>query len=101
MQIQINTDALFITNRLKQIDEDYYVIYSTTKKRYELHHKNQIGGSYCLACPYPVLDERFVVLAQKTRSENRKKLMQEIDDQNEKLEKQNIKNIIQTIGERL
>ena len=101
MQIKIETDALFITNRLKQIDQNYFVVYNTKKSRYELHNSKQLGDTFCLVCPYKNLDERFVILAQKTQSKNIDKLIAEIDKQNEKLDKQNIKNLTQKIGEML
>ena len=101
MQIEIKTDALFITDRIKQIDKHYYVVYSTKKQKYELHHSSQMGGSYCLSCPYDVLDERFVDYVQKTRVENREKLFAEIEAQNQKLENKNTKNIMEKIGESL
>ena len=101
MQIIIDTDALFITNRLKEIYKDYYVIYDTKKQKYELHAREQIGGSYCLTCPFGCLDERFVELALRTQSKNRSKLIAEIDQQNEKQQSQNVKKFMDTIGEKL
>ena len=101
MQIKIHSDALLVTQRLKQIDENYFVVYNTSKNRYELHHKKQIGNTYCLACPYPFLDERFINLAQKTKIENSNEIIEQIEKHNLKIEKNNIQNLIEQLGENI
>ncbi|MBQ3494591.1 MAG: hypothetical protein IJA69_04165 [Clostridia bacterium] len=89
MQIPILNDSLFISNLVKQIDKDYYIIYDTKKQKYQLHNSAQVGGSYCLTCPYKELDARFLEYAQKTRRENQETIFKEIEKQNELLKKEN------------
>ena len=101
MQIKIQSDALFVVDRLRQIDKNYFVVYNTQKKQYELHHSKQVGNTYCLACPYPFLDERFINLAQNTKTENSKEIIKQIEQHNQKIEKNNIQNLIEQLGETL
>ena len=95
MKIEIKSDTLFVSNRLKEIDPSYYVVFNTIKGKYELHSNNQIGCSYCLTSPYDGLDERLIDLAKKTRRNNLSNLLSEIDRENEKLQKQNQKKILE------
>lgn len=98
MQIEIQSDALFVSDRLKQIDKDYFITYNTTKNQYELHHRKQVGSTYCLGCPYPCLDERFITLAQKSKIENSKQILKQIEQHNQKIQKQQTQNLIQQLG---
>lgn len=79
----IDSDTYFINERLKEIDKDYFVAFNLKNSKYEVHVKNQRGGSYAFTIPYEELDERTVSLALKTRVENRDKIMKEIERENE------------------
>ena len=91
MLIELKHDALFVSERLKEIDESYYLVFNTIKGKYEVHSNAQNGCTYCLTCPNQGLDERLVELTKKTRRENLNELLKEIDKENEKIKKQNIK----------
>ena len=97
MLIEIKSDAMFVADRLKEIDKSYYLVFNTIKGKYEVHSSEQIGCSYCLTCPNEAHDERLVELTKKTRRHNLVELLREVDIQNEKLEKQNIKKIMESI----
>ena len=81
MKIKIESDALFVSNLVKQIDKDYYILYDTKKQKYELHNSAQVGDSYCVTCPYKNLDSRFLEHVQKTRRENQNTIFEELDRQ--------------------
>lgn len=91
MLIKIQSDPLFITERLQEIDQDYYLVFNTIKRKYEVHSNNQIGCTYCLTYPNPALDERLLQIVKKTRRENLSELLKEIDKANEKIENEFIK----------
>ena len=86
MLIELKSDALFIGERLKEIDKSYYLVFNTIKNKYEVHSSKQVGCTYCLTCPNEALDERLVELTKKTRRENLSELLKEIDKENERLE---------------
>ena len=89
MIIKIETDVYFIAQRLRGIDNNYFVVYNTKTKKYEIHYSGQIGGSFCLSLPYDVLDERAIEMVYKTKIENAKKLFNEIEKDNQlKIKKQ-------------
>lgn len=82
MKIKIFCDVYNISNRLKYIDKDYFVVYDTSKNKFEIHNKNQVGSSYCLTLPYSCLDERTIDYVLQTKSENIERILQTIDNEN-------------------
>lgn len=90
---EIESDCLDIIKRIKAIDEDYFVVFDLDKKKFELHNKSQGGNTYCLTFPFDTLDERAVTLVLKTRVQNSDALFEEMQRENEKQEKDNIKKI--------
>lgn len=89
--IQIQNDVYFISNRIKEIDKSYFILFNISKGKFEVHSLGQTGGSYCFTIPYDKLDERTLFFTLKTRCENVEKIIKEIDEANEKLQKDNIK----------
>lgn len=87
----ISHDVFFISQRLREIDESYFIVFNIQKGKYEVHALGQVGGTYCFTLPYQSLDERTIFYTLKTRSENTLKLIQEIDEANQKLQKENFK----------
>lgn len=90
---EIESDCLEIIKRIKAVDEDYFVVFDLDKKKFELHNKSQGGNTYCLTFPFDTLDERAVTLVLKTRVQNSDALFEEMQRENEKQEKDNIKKI--------
>ena len=97
MEIKIHSDVFDIINRLKKIDESYYLVFNTKKQKYELHSTCQKNNTYCLTIPYQQLDERTIFLARKTRRENKDKLLKEMEEENQKLEKEKIKQLTRRV----
>jgi hypothetical protein len=101
MLIEIQNDIYFINSRLKEIDKDYQIFFNTVRKVFEVHNKEQIGDSYCLTVPYPLLDARTISHVMRTRVENRRKLFEEIERNNELLEKRQEKRILEDAKDEL
>jgi len=93
--ILIENDPLFITDRLREIDNTYFVLYNLRLKRYEVHSSGQVGGSYCFSLPFSSLDERMVTECLRTRRENIDKVIKQLDEENEKLEKRLVREAIE------
>lgn len=101
MLIEIQNDIYFINSRIKEIDKNYQIFLNTVKKKFEVHNKEQIGDSFCLTVPYPLLDDRTVKFVRKTRIENRKKIFEEIEKHNELLEKIQEKRVLNDAKDRM
>lgn len=99
MLISINTDTYFISQRLREIDKNYFLVFNTKSKKYEVHNKGQADNTYCVGLPFMAIDERVIDLVQKSRVENINKLTAEIEKNNERIEKENKNNIKNKIQE--
>ena len=65
MKIKIESDVFDIAKRLKQINESYYILFDTSKQKFELHSKEQ-QNSYCFSYPFQNLDNRFLDMVYTT-----------------------------------
>ena len=83
------TNVYLIPERLREIDSGYFVVRNHIKKTFEIHHSHQGENTYCLTVPYEELDQRTLDLVLKTRVSNLEKLIFEMDQNNQKIEKQN------------
>ena len=98
-QTTIYSDTFYICQRLKEIDESYFIVYNFVKSKFEVHSSSQGVNSSCFTVPYNVLDERTLDYAKKTRSQNLDNLIKEMDLQNEKLEKERGKEAVECLKE--
>lgn len=96
----IEHDLFDIVKRIKSIDSKYYVVFNQTRKKFEVHYKRS-KNTYELTLPYDTLDARAVAFVLKTRVQNQKAVLEEIEKSNEKLEKQNTKKIIENVNRRI
>jgi hypothetical protein len=87
MLIKVETDVYFISEQLREIDENYFIVFNSKTRGFEVHHKGQINNTFCLSVPYKTLDARTLELVQKTRIENIKKIIDSIDNENLRTEK--------------
>ena len=97
--INISSDNYFISQRLKEIDKSYQIFFNIASNSYEVHSSDQCKNSFCFKVPYSTLDERTLLYAKKTRSENRDKLIAEIEKSNEILYERNIKKQVDLLKE--
>lgn len=81
----IENDVFDIASRLKEIDATYDVRYNKITKKFELHGGKPYG--LILVFPYERLDQRALVHARKTRIERLAQIIEEIDMNNAKIER--------------
>ena len=86
MKIKILHDVYNISNRIKNIEKNYYIVYNTSSKKFEIHNSKQTGSSYCLTLPYEQLDERTLNFVCSTNSENIERILNEIEKNNKRME---------------
>lgn len=89
--IEIKDDLFDIANRLKEVDERYAVYYNKIKGRYEIY----TGKALQIVVPFQRLDARTVYHARKTKIENRKKIIAEIEKNNALIEERERKAAIE------
>lgn len=88
MRIKIESDVFDICNRIKQIDEGYFVMYNLSSKKFEIHNKN-VKNTYCLTIPYKNLDVRVIDLIHKTSIKNYDSIVKVLETENDKIEIKN------------
>jgi len=86
MKIKIMHDVYDIAKRIKYIDRDYYIMFDTSKQKFEIHNSSQVGSTYCLTLPYDELDERVLNYVLKTQSANIDEILEEIENDNNTME---------------
>ena len=82
MKIEIEDDVFEIVKRLKEIDDGYFVLYDTCKNRFEVHNYYQ-ENTYCLMCPFDVLDDRLIDVVLYSNVLNIDKIIEDIDNIND------------------
>lgn len=97
--IILGTDNLYILDRLREIDDSYFIVYNLDRKCYEVHSSEQRGGSYCFTSPFSILDDRIVEYARKTRAMRKDEIIKEIDEANAKRENRIYKDAAEKIRE--
>lgn len=83
--IPVKSDVFNINIRIKQIDSSYFILWNRISQKFEIHSKEQKGGSFCLELPFNCLDARTLEYVRKYRSQNAKEIFAEIDKENEHL----------------
>lgn len=83
---KIENDTFDICDRLKSIDEGYFVVFNTKRDRYEVHNSFQ-RETFCFVVPYKQLDSRTIDFCLKTRRQNAAQIFEEIDKHNQDMEK--------------
>ena len=96
MLYQIRNDLFEISNRIKQIDNNYYIVFNTARKKFEVHY-NRSKNTYELTIPFDELDARTVEFVRKTRMQNKQKILEEIKNNNALLEAKKQKQIKENI----
>ena len=101
MNIQIKHDVYNIAKRIKNIEKNYFIVYNTSKKSFEVHNSRQIGTTYCLTLPYKELDERALKYVNYTKSENIEKILNKIDNENKMLESAEKSKVLSNVFEKI
>lgn len=96
----VENDLFDIANRIKNLDPDYVIYRNRQTNKFELHN-TRYKPSLQLVLPYDELDMRSINYAVSTRIENIKKVAEEIEKENQKLEKQNCEKLQEEILEKV
>ena len=97
MYIRVMDDIFDISNRIKEIDDGYYVLFDRAKKMFEVHNSKQ-QDTFCISCRQL---NRLVLKklhSQKTISLGR--VLREIDENNQKIAEISQKNAINEAKEK-
>ena len=96
MKILIKSDVYNICNRVKDFDVSYKVVYDTKLNKYQIYSTRLTGVNemvegvrldYICTLPYGELDARAIKYLYDTRVENIEELINKIDINNQRLER--------------
>lgn len=90
-KVIINNDVLNISKQIKQIDRNYILVYNKQNCKFEVYYKNL--NNLQIILPFNALDNRSVEFVAKTKVENSKEILKEIEEFNKKLEQEKISTI--------
>ena len=86
--IEITNDLFDIAWRLRSVNDSYRLYYNTRKQRYEVRNFDTRVLEFVV--PYDELDARTVEYARYTSVQNANELLEEIERNNARAEKQQI-----------
>ena len=66
----VKSDAFHISDRIKRIDPDYFIVVNHRTGKYEVHNSSNVGNTYCFSVPYLELDDRTLEYCKETLVEN-------------------------------
>jgi len=92
MKIAIKNDVFNIFKRIKQINNNFYIIFDTNKNKYEIYEKNNPCVLFTL--PYESLDASAVSYVLKMLKTSNEEILKEIEEHNSKLEREENEKII-------
>lgn len=93
----ITGDVFDITQRIKEINEGYYLVYNHKYLRYEVYYN--VGFTPTLVLTWNnTLDMRIIKKLYDTRIENLKKIINEIERNNEYIQNRAIEKAIDKAG---
>lgn len=83
--LQKINDVYFINEKIKEVNQHYELYYNTKLKRYEVHDLSNKICTFCISqTEYPNFS--LIIKLFKTKRENAKKYLNEIENHNKELE---------------
>lgn len=83
----IDNDVLGVSDRLKSIDDGYFILFNVMSGKFEVHNTHNKKNTYCFVVPFDALDVRTVYHCQETLIANSDKLIRQMNENNRKLDK--------------
>lgn len=84
----IKSDAFNIAKRIKKIDKNYLIKFNTKNNKFEVYYKRGFNEKLELSLPFESLNYKTIQKIFETKIENLKFIIEQMDENNKKLEKQ-------------
>jgi len=89
MKIKIESDVSDIVERIKEIDDGYFILFDTNKNKFEVHNYKQTN-SYCFTSKCDSVNECILSEVYSSLVQNIDKIIEEIDKNNIDIENNQI-----------
>lgn len=90
----IESDMLGVCDRLKAIDDGYFVFLNYKTGKLEVHNSKDKPNTLCLVLPYDRLDERTVRRVRETRAERIADMLERIERENARLQAEKLNGLM-------
>ena len=97
----IDSDLYGVARRIKEIDNGYFLVFNHKTRKYEVHNLKSTPNTLALVSPFETLDVRLLHLVRATRRERASEIVEAIERQNEKIEKEKTAQVMDNAKERL
>lgn len=87
---RVEGDLFGIVDKLRAIDDSYFVLRERKSGRLEVHSSAQKGNTLALVLPRKRLDSRDIEYVRYTRSERKKELLEEMRRENERITREQV-----------
>ena len=99
-RVPVVSHAMDIPERLKELDEGYFVMLNVKTQRFEVWHRGDGEGNLECVLPYEALDERTIRHVREHRIERMDQLILEVERHNARLEEEAKRRWLEDAGER-
>ena len=99
-RVPVTGHALDIPQRLKELDERYFIVLNTRAQKYEIHYEQPWGDTLECVLPYEALDERTIRHVREHDIRRRDELVREMEEHNRRMEEAAVKNYLDEAAER-
>lgn len=100
--VEVTDDLFDVASRLKSVNPNYKVYLNMQTDKYEVHDASKPHGStFAFVVPYEELDSRTVDFAKFTRVQNAEKLFRDVEEHNDKIQRNAVYNATQNLLEQI
>lgn len=95
---EVTNDLFDVAQRLKSVNPNYKVYYNPQTDKFEVHDVSKpCGNTLTFIVPYNELDARTIDFALFTRVENAEKLFRDVEEHNNKMQRNAVYNATQNL----
>jgi hypothetical protein len=80
----LNSNVFNIPERIKEIDDGYFIVFNHKTKSYELHHREDPFNTLQIVFPFTELDSRAIDFVRETSVQRARLVEKELEEQAER-----------------
>jgi hypothetical protein len=89
-RIPVMSNAFSIPERMKEIDDRFFVMFNKATQKFEVHVRGQQGTTLGCELPFPDLDYRALHYVRKHTAKSAREVARQIDIENERADKADV-----------
>jgi hypothetical protein len=97
----VTNNAYSIPQRLKEVDDRFFVMYNRDTGKFEVHVRGQQGTTLGCELPFPDLDYRAIEYVRKYKADRTRANQREVEVFNDKLEQTTMRNTFSKANDKM